>query len=70
MISRVIDHRYRPVLRVALEWFNATLSREPTDIECDGSDPRVGTDFSVVTPCKIKRAPALFFPNLGVRAQF
>jgi hypothetical protein len=56
-------------LRLALEWFNATLSREPTDIEChDGVD--VGANPLMATPCTVMYAPALFFPNLGLRAEF
>jgi hypothetical protein len=56
-------------LRLSLEWLNVTLSREPTEIQCrDGVD--IGTDPSAATPCSVVRAPALFFPNLGLRAQF
>ena len=56
-------------MRVALEWFNATLSREATKIECeDGVE--IPTDPSAATPCRVRHAPALFFPNLGVRAEF
>jgi hypothetical protein len=56
-------------LRVALEWFNATLSREPTGIEChDGVT--VGQDPANATPCSVVKAPAIFFPNLGMRAEF
>jgi hypothetical protein len=46
-------------MRVSLEWFNATLSREPIDILCTGS-PRT---------CKTQYLPAIFFPNLGVRGE-
>jgi hypothetical protein len=46
-------------LRVALEWFNATLVREPVDIECGGM-PRV---------CQTRYIPAIFFPNLSVRGE-
>ena len=57
-------------LRLTLEWFNVSLSREETDIACRdgvgvGSDPLLAA-----TPCRVQRAPALFFPNLGVRAEF
>jgi outer membrane receptor protein involved in Fe transport len=56
-------------LRVSLEWFNVTIAREATDIQCkDGV--ATGTDPLTATPCAITRAPALFFPNLGVRAEF
>lgn len=56
-------------LRLALEWFNVTLSREPTDIQCrDGVT--IGKDPLKATPCSVTLAPALFFPNLGLRAHF
>ncbi|HEX2678617.1 MAG TPA: TonB-dependent receptor [Polyangiales bacterium] len=55
-------------LRVALEWLNVTLSREATDIEChDGVG--VGANPLTATPCTVTYAPALFFPNLGIRAE-
>jgi hypothetical protein len=44
-------------MRVSLEWFNATLAREPAEIVCTGS-PRV---------CQTIYLPAIFFPNLAVR---
>ncbi|MCC7538500.1 MAG: TonB-dependent receptor [Deltaproteobacteria bacterium] len=46
-------------LRVWLEWFNATLTREPQDIECEGS-PRV---------CRVEYLPAIFFPSIGIRGE-
>jgi hypothetical protein len=56
-------------LRVSLEWFNATLSREATEIKCrDGIG--VGPNPLSATPCMVIRAPPIFFPNLGLRAQF
>jgi outer membrane receptor for ferrienterochelin and colicin len=56
-------------LRLTLEWFNVTLSREETDILCrDGVG--IGSDPLSATPCRVQRAPALFFPNLGLRAEF
>jgi TonB dependent receptor len=56
-------------VRVTIEWFNVTLSRESTDVVCrDGVG--VGADPLKSTPCPIQYAPALFFPNLGVRAEF
>jgi hypothetical protein len=67
-----VSYGWRPSwgsLRVALEWFNLTLSREETDIQCrDGIG--IGSDPLSATPCPVQRAPALFFPNLGVRAEF
>jgi hypothetical protein len=46
-------------MRVSLEWFNATLEREPIDAECVGQ-PRT---------CRVIYLPAIFFPNLGVRGE-
>ena len=46
-------------LRLSLEWFNATLEREPIDMECVGQ-PRV---------CRVIALPAIFFPNLGLRGE-
>ena len=46
-------------MRVSLEWFNATLAKEPFDLECVG-EPRV---------CRVIYLPAIFFPNLGVRGE-
>jgi len=67
-----LSYGFRPSwgsLRVSLEWFNVTLSREATDIVChDGVG--IGMDPTAATPCGVQRAPALFFPNLGVRAEF
>ena len=68
-----ISYDFRPSwgsLRLTLEWFNVTLSREETDINCRdgvgvGSDPLVAA-----TPCRVQKAPALFFPNLGLRAEY
>jgi hypothetical protein len=46
-------------MRVALEWFNTTMAREPIDSMCSGL-PRT---------CQITYLPALFFPNLSVRGE-
>jgi hypothetical protein len=46
-------------MRISLEWFNATLEREPIDAECVGQ-PRT---------CRVIYLPAIFFPNLGVRGE-
>jgi hypothetical protein len=46
-------------MRVALEWFNATLAREPSEIICSGEPRR----------CKVEYLPAIFLPNLGVRGE-
>jgi hypothetical protein len=56
-------------LRLALEWWNLTLSREATGIQCtDGVD--AGRNPLSATPCKVTYAPAIFLPNLGLRADF
>jgi hypothetical protein len=56
-------------LRLALEWWNLTLAREATNIQCtDGVD--AGRNPLNVTPCKVTYAPAIFLPNLGLRADF
>src|SRR5262249_25580181 len=46
-------------LRVALEWFNATLAREPIDVQCSG----------IPRSCHTVFLPAIFFPNLSVRGE-
>lgn len=46
-------------LRASLEWFNATLTREPVNTVCTGS-PRT---------CNTVYLPAIFFPNLGLRGE-
>jgi outer membrane receptor protein involved in Fe transport len=56
-------------LRLALEWWNLTLSREATGIQCmDGVD--TARNPLSATPCKVTYAPAIFLPNLGLRADF
>ena len=66
-----VSYGWRPSwgsLRVTFEWFNVTLSSEATDIAClDGVG--ASADPLSVTPCPVKHAPALFFPNLGIRAE-
>lgn len=59
-------------LRVTLEWFNLTLSREESTIDCDRTDNITsGRDpLKTAVPCPVNRAPALFFPNLGIRAEY
>jgi hypothetical protein len=47
-------------MRVSLEWFNATFSREATDLQCDSGPPRT---------CHTEYLPAIFFPNLGLRGE-
>lgn len=57
-----VSYAWRPTwgrMRVALEWFNVTMSREPLDVSCSGL-PRT---------CQIEYLPAIFFPNLSVRGE-
>ncbi len=49
--------------RVSFEWLNATLSREPNSITCPVTGPQTGA-------CAVERLPALFAPNLSLRATF
>lgn len=51
-------------LRLSLEWFNVTLSKEAISLECDDE---YGDG---IRPCKVSRGPAIFFPNLSLRATF
>jgi len=46
-------------MRLSLEWFNATLAREPVNTVCTGM-PRT---------CQTIYLPAIFFPNLGLRGE-
>lgn len=59
-----VAYEWRPSwgrMRVELEWFNTTLAREPFDIDCDLE--------AAVPFCTVERAPALFLPNIGIRAE-
>jgi hypothetical protein len=56
-------------LRLALEWLNLSMSREATNIDChDGV--QTGKNPLSATPCLVRFAPPIFFPDLGLRAQF
>jgi hypothetical protein len=57
---------------VTLEWFNLTLSREESNIDCDRTDGITSgsNPLKTAVPCPVKRGPALFFPNLGIRAEY
>src|SRR5690606_13180406 len=50
-------------MQIAFEWMNVTMSREPTDIHCDETAPDAAN-------CDVDSSPAIFFPNLGIRAEF
>jgi outer membrane receptor protein involved in Fe transport len=56
-------------LRLALEWWNLTLSREATNIQCVDGVQTAQNPLNA-TPCKVTYAPAIFLPNLGLRADF
>lgn len=56
-------------LRLALEWWNLTFSREATGIQCT-EGPEIGRNPLKATPCKVTYAPAIFLPNIGLRADF
>jgi hypothetical protein len=56
-------------MEVSAEWFNVTMSREARSYLC-GLDI---TDRNRSAPdrlCEVEYAPALFFPNISVRAEF
>ena len=46
-------------MRIALEWLNVTLAREPQDVTCAGF-PR---------SCQVNYLPTIFFPNLSIRGE-
>jgi hypothetical protein len=46
-------------MRVALEWFNVTMTREATSLDCT-----TGARL-----CTVEYLPAIFFPNLSVRGE-
>jgi len=52
-------------LRLALEWFNVTFSREPLGMECQ--DPLVGPPAQ---ECPVEYTPAIVVPSLGLRGTF
>jgi hypothetical protein len=57
-----LAYHFRPSwgrMRLALEWWNATLSKEPSGLGCD----------AMHRDCSVEYLPALFFPNLSLRAE-
>ncbi len=53
-------------MRVSLEWMNLTMSEEPIGLDCNFDD------INPLNPniqCDVDYAPAIFFPNLGVRGE-
>ena len=62
-----ISYGWRPDwgrMRLTLEWLNATLSREPIALECDWET------FMVRPRCGVDYTPAIFVPNLALRAEY
>lgn len=65
-------YRWQPSwgkMEFSVEWFNVTMSREARSYLC-GLDI---TDRNRLAPdrlCEVEYAPALFFPNISVRAEF
>lgn len=62
----MISNRWRTSwghMRLALEWFNVSMSREATGLDCSPNE------FGVVD-CEVEYAPAIFVPNIGLRGEF
>lgn len=55
-------------MRISLEWMNLTLSKEAIDLNCT-DDYFGGITSPADVKCEIDYAPAIFFPNLGIRAE-
>ena len=51
-------------LRLSLEWVNLTMSQEPFGLDC----PQPGSGIPSDATCRQELGPALFIPNLGLRA--
>jgi len=56
-------------MQVSAEWFNLTLAREARSISC-GLDITDRDRMAPAETCKVEYGPALFFPNVGLRAEF
>lgn len=56
-------------LQASAEWFNITLAREARSINC-GLDITDNNRLAPIETCKVEYGPALFFPNVGLRAEF
>ncbi len=56
-------------MQVSAEWFNLTLAREARSISC-GLDITDNNQLAPAETCEVEYGPALFFPNVGVRAEF
>ena len=64
-----LDYRLWPDARGA-RVVQRNARRASRSTSSAGNAPNTPTDPSSATPCPVRRAPALFFPNLGVRAEF
>jgi len=51
-------------MKLSLEWFNLTFAREATGLNC------FQDDTGLAVSCKTEYAPAIAFPNLGLRGEF
>jgi len=56
-------------MELTVEWFNVTLSREARSYQC-GLDITDKSRKASSNLCKVEYEPALFMPNLSVRAEF
>jgi hypothetical protein len=57
-------------MRVSLEWMNLTLSEEALQLNCDEPYDAMGFPTGGEPVCEVEYAPAIFFPNIGIRAEF
>lgn len=56
-------------MQVSAEWYNLTLSREAQSMNC-GLDITDQHRLAPDSTCHVQYGPALFFPNVGLRAEF
>jgi hypothetical protein len=56
-------------MRVSAEWFNLTLAREARSISC-GLDITDRNRLAPSETCEVEYGPPLFFPNIGIGAEF
>jgi hypothetical protein len=53
-------------MRITLEWLNVTMAEEPLGLDCNVDD----FDTTMRPVCKPNYGPAIFVPNLAMRAEF
>ncbi len=56
--------------RLALEWFNVTMSQEPLQYNCDFFFASGDAPGEACSEDDVEYAPAIFFPSLSLRATF